>query len=196
MPRPVNALIIDDESHVVVLLRAMLKQLGIETVWDAPDSAAGLELVRARNPDVVLLDLNLPHIDGLAILAKIKESHPKMPVIVVSAQNTMRTVSRARELGAVQFIVKHAAKVEVLQMLSDALDSIAETSGGARRKAGRTGLSGPGASRVAPWVQGPVRGAIACSSCCNRSSGRLLAGGSGGGFAIPGPAFSAGVSGF
>jgi YesN/AraC family two-component response regulator len=129
MPRPVNALIIDDENHVVVLLRSMLKQLGIETVWDAPDSVSGLELVEARHPDVVLLDLNLPQVDGLAVLAKIKESHPKMPVIVVSAQSTMRTVKRALELGAVQFVVKHAAKADVQQLLSDTLDSIAKDSG-------------------------------------------------------------------
>jgi CheY-like chemotaxis protein len=131
MPRPVTALIIEDEPHVIVLLRGLLKQLGIETVWDAPDGATGLEQAAARQPDVVLLDLNLPQVDGLVILSKLKAAHPKIPVIVVSAQSTMRTISRARELGAVQFVVKHLAKADVLQTLSDAFDSIAGNSGAA-----------------------------------------------------------------
>jgi DNA-binding NarL/FixJ family response regulator len=128
MPRPVTALIIEDEPHVIVLLRGLLKQLGIETIWDAPDGAAGLVEAAARKPDVVLLDLNLPQVDGLVILQKLKAAHPKLPVIVVSAQSTVRTINRARELGAVQFVVKHLAKADVLQLLSDAFDSIAESS--------------------------------------------------------------------
>jgi DNA-binding NarL/FixJ family response regulator len=128
MPRPVTALIIEDEPHVIVLLRGLLKQLGIETIWDAADGAAGLVEAAARKPDVVLLDLNLPQVDGLVILQKLKAAHPKLPVIVVSAQSTMRTINRARELGAVQFVVKHLAKADVLQLLSDAFDSIAENS--------------------------------------------------------------------
>jgi len=130
MPRPLNALVIDDEPHVRVLLRVLLKQLGIDTVWEAADGSAALEQAAAHKPNVVLLDINLPLVGGLEVLAKLKAAHPEIPVIVVSSQSTMKTVIQARELGAEAYVLKHAPKSEVLQMLSDAFDSIAGKSGG------------------------------------------------------------------
>jgi DNA-binding NarL/FixJ family response regulator len=128
MPRPTNALIVDDEAHVRVLIRVLLKQLGIETVWEAPDGATALEKAAAHKPDVVLLDINLPQVGGLEVLAKLKAAHPKIPVIIVSSQSTMKTVIQTRELGAEAYVLKHAPKSEVLQMLSDAFDNIAASS--------------------------------------------------------------------
>src|SRR5665213_3388943 len=141
MPRPVNALIVDDEAHVRVLLGALLKQLGVRTTWEAADGAAGLAQVGLHNPEVVLLDINLPEINGLEVLAKLKAEYPKMPVIVVSAQTTVRTLNRARELGADGYVVKYAAKSEVLQTLSEALDKVGgvtpgETAENAEKPAG------------------------------------------------------------
>ena len=131
MPRPVNALIIDDEAHVRVLIRMLLKQLGIETVWEAADGAAALEQAKAHTPNVILLDINLPQVGGLEVLAKLKAAHPKIPVIIVSSQSTMKTVIQTRELGAEAYVLKHAPKSEVLQMLSDAFDNIAAQTGDA-----------------------------------------------------------------
>jgi two-component system, OmpR family, response regulator len=125
MPRPVNALIIDDEIHVRVFLTAILKQLGIRTIWDAADGPTGLGHASVHKPDIVLLDLNLPEVSGLDVLEKLKSENPKLPVIVVSAQSTVRTINRVKELGADGYVVKYAQKSEVIQMLSDALDRIA-----------------------------------------------------------------------
>jgi DNA-binding NarL/FixJ family response regulator len=130
MPRPANALIIDDEAHVRVLIRMLLKQLGIETVWDAADGTAALEMAATHKPDVILLDINLPQIGGLEVLAKLKAAHPAIPVIIVSSQSTMKTVIQTRELGAEAYVLKHAPKSEVLQMLSDAFDNIAQNTAG------------------------------------------------------------------
>ena len=137
MPRPVNALIIDDEYHVRVVFRVLLKQLGIETVWEAADGAAALEMAAAHNPHVVLLDINLPQVGGPEVLAKLKAALPKIPVIIVSSQSTMKTVIQTRELGAEAYVLKHAPKSEVLQMLSDAFDNIAaQTDAAAAEEAG------------------------------------------------------------
>ncbi len=125
MPRPVNVLIIDDEPHVRVVFRVLLKQLGIQTVWEAADGATALEMAAANHPQVVLLDINLPQMNGLEVLARLKAAHPSMPVIIVSSQSTMKTVIQARELGAEAYVLKHAPKAEVLQMISDAFDNIA-----------------------------------------------------------------------
>jgi DNA-binding NarL/FixJ family response regulator len=130
MPRPVNALIVDDEAHVRVLLVTLLKQLGVKTTWEASDGTAGIAQAALHNPEVVLLDINLPEISGLDVLSRLKADHPNIPVIIVSAQTTVRTVNRANELGAAGFVVKYAAKSEVAQMLSDVLDKIGGVAGG------------------------------------------------------------------
>jgi DNA-binding NarL/FixJ family response regulator len=130
MPRPSNALIVDDEPHVRVLIRVLLKQLGIETVWEAANGAEALEKAAAHNPNVILLDINLPQVGGLEVLAKLKAAHPAIPVIIVSSQSTMKTVIQTRELGAEAYVLKHAPKSEVLQMLSEAFDNIAENTKG------------------------------------------------------------------
>jgi CheY-like chemotaxis protein len=130
MPRPVNALIVDDEPHVIVLFRALLKELGITTVWDSADGADALEQVAAHNPEVVLLDINLPQLDGLEVLAQMKAKNPKMPVIIITAQSTLKTLDRARALGAQAYVLKYKARSEVLKQLSEAFDAIAEQQGG------------------------------------------------------------------
>lgn len=125
MPRPASALIVDDEPHVLVLLRTLLKQLGVSTVWEAADGADALHKAAAHRPDVVLLDLNLPQVDGLHVLEKLKADYPGMPVIVVSAQSTQKTFRRARELGAAGYVLKYAPNSELLRMLSEEFDRIA-----------------------------------------------------------------------
>jgi len=142
MPRPATALIVDDEPHVLVYLRILLKQLGVDTVWDAAEGYAALEQVAAHKPDVVLLDINLPQIGGLEVLEKIKATHPKMPVILVSVVSKIETVIRARELGADAYVLKHLPRAKVLQLLSDAFDKIAEGTGG--------GTAGDGERPAAP----------------------------------------------
>jgi DNA-binding NarL/FixJ family response regulator len=127
MPRPVNALIVDDEAHVRMLVRMLLKQLGIETIWEAADGNEALEKAATHKPNVILLDINLPQVGGLEVLAKLKAAHPEIPVIIVSSQSTMKTVIQTRELGAIAYVLKHAPKSEVLQMLSDAFDEIADS---------------------------------------------------------------------
>jgi DNA-binding NarL/FixJ family response regulator len=124
MPRPANALIIDDEAHVRVLLTAILKQLGVRTIWEAGDGPSGIERAAQQKPDFVLLDLNLPEMSGIEVLEKLKAASPATPVIVVSAQSTVRTVNRVKELGAHGYVVKYSPKAELTQMISDLLDGI------------------------------------------------------------------------
>jgi DNA-binding NarL/FixJ family response regulator len=130
MPRPVTALIIDDEPHVHVYLRILLKQLGVHTVWDASEGFAALELATEHKPEVVLLDMNLPQVSGLEVLARLKAAHPKMPVIVVSVESKLETLVQARDLGADEYVLKHLPRAKVLEMLSAAFDKIADYSGG------------------------------------------------------------------
>jgi DNA-binding NarL/FixJ family response regulator len=130
MPRPVTALIVDDEAHVHVYLRILLNQLGVQTVWDAAEGHTALQLADEHKPDVVLLDINLPQVSGLQILEKLKAAHPTMPVIVVSVEDKLETLVQARELGADDYVLKHLPRAKLLKMFSEAFDRIAEYTGG------------------------------------------------------------------
>jgi DNA-binding NarL/FixJ family response regulator len=141
MPRPVSALIVDDENHVHVYLRLLLKQLGVATVWDAHDGHAALELAATHKPDVVLLDMNLPQISGLEVLAKLKVANPKVHVIIVSVESKPETLVQARDLGADAYVLKHLPRAKILQMLSEAFDTIAELTDG---EAGAPEKAAPG----------------------------------------------------
>jgi DNA-binding NarL/FixJ family response regulator len=129
MPRPLTALIVDDEPHVHVYLRVLLRQLGIQTVWGAAEGYAALEQAAAHNPDVVLLDINLPRLNGLEVLAKLKEAHPKMHVIVVSVENKPETLVEANELGADGYVLKHLPREKVLEKLSELFGQVADRLG-------------------------------------------------------------------
>ena len=131
MPRPANALIVDDEPHVHVYLKLLLRQLGINTVWDAAEGHTALELAAAHKPDVVLLDMNLPQISGLELLAKLKAANPNIHVIIVSVESKPETLVQAHDLGADAYVLKHLPRAKILQMLSETFDAIAEATGGA-----------------------------------------------------------------
>ena len=129
MPRPTSALIVDDEPHVHVYLKILLKQLGINTIWDAAEGHSALELAAEHKPEVVLLDINLPQISGLELLEKLKAAHPSMHVIVVSVESKPETLVRAHDLGADAYVLKHLPRAKILQMLSATFDTIAQMSG-------------------------------------------------------------------
>ena len=124
MPRPTNALIVDDEAHVRVFLRMLLREVGIENVWEAGDGSAAIAMADAHNPELVLLDVNLPMTSGLEVLARLAADHPGMPVIMVTSQSAMKTVLEAAKQGAIAYILKHSPKAETLRMLREAIDGL------------------------------------------------------------------------
>ena len=83
--RPVRAVIIDDASDIRDLMTIVLTRSGMRVVGTAPDGSAGVELVRAERPDLVLLDLAMPVMDGVEALPLIRELVPDARIIVLSA---------------------------------------------------------------------------------------------------------------
>lgn len=124
MARPNNALIVDDEAHVRVFVRTLLKQVGIEETWEAGDGAQALAMIAKHQPDLVMLDINLPMMSGLEVLAALQEEPGSPPVIMMSAQSSMKTVLDCVKLGAVAYILKHSPKAEALKLLREALDQL------------------------------------------------------------------------
>ena len=125
MPRPTNALIVDDEAHVRVFLRLLLKEAGIDRVWEAGDGAEALALAAAHAPELVLLDVNLPVMSGLEVLERLATVQPGVPVIMVSSQSAMKTVLECAKLGAIAYILKQSPKSEAAKLLREAIDDLA-----------------------------------------------------------------------
>ncbi len=82
--RKPRVLIVDDEESIHLLYREELEEEGYE-IYSAMDGPEALELVEKVNPDIVVLDINMPGMNGIEVLRKIKEIRPQLPVILCSA---------------------------------------------------------------------------------------------------------------
>jgi two-component system chemotaxis response regulator CheY len=116
-----SALIIDDEQHVRVFLRTLLKVAGVGEVWEAGTGPQGLEAYFQHKPAITLLDLSMPGPTGLEILAMIMKADPEAMVIIVTSLNDRETVLECERLGATGFLLKSRPKDELLAALKEFL---------------------------------------------------------------------------
>ncbi|GAB4260982.1 sigma-54-dependent transcriptional regulator [Deferrisoma sp.] len=98
-------LVVDDEEAILATLRGALEDEGYE-VASAGSGEEALDGLDAADPDVVLLDVWLPGIDGVEVLQKLRERDPDLPVIMMSGHATIETAVKATKLGAYDFIEK------------------------------------------------------------------------------------------
>jgi DNA-binding NarL/FixJ family response regulator len=86
----------------------------LEVVGEAESGEATLRLVRSLNPDVVLMDVEMQRMDGIAATAALHTASPHVAVVILSLYDDARTRARAREAGAAGFVSKHQAKATLL----------------------------------------------------------------------------------
>ena len=98
-------LIIDDDPSIRETLEMFLHEKGYE-VMTSEDGGKGLEAVQRERPDIVILDIRLPGMDGLEVLRKIKEKGEDIYVIMITAYHAMETTIHAMTLGFYEFIHK------------------------------------------------------------------------------------------
>jgi putative two-component system response regulator len=126
-------LIVDDEPSILHLLADLLARSGYHQVRTTSDAGAAVALYREFQPDLVLLDLCMPRLDGFSLLALLREATPVyalVPVLVVSADQSAEAQLRARLEGASDYLVKPFGLRELLARVEALLDlrSDAETS--------------------------------------------------------------------
>ena len=114
-------LLVDDEPQILQALSGLLQDEEFE-VLTAPDGETALRLVREAAPDLVMLDIALPGRDGLEILKDIKDHHPALPVIMISAFGSVENAVRATRLGAYDFIEKPPHADKILLSVRNALE--------------------------------------------------------------------------
>ena len=120
MPKS-RILVIDDEAAIRNSLRMTLEYEGYECIL-AATGPEGLTLAEREVPDLVLLDVKMPGMDGLEVLERLRAAHETLPVIVVSGHGTISTAVEATKKGAFDFIEKPFASDRVLLSLRNALD--------------------------------------------------------------------------
>ena len=114
-------LIVDDEQSMVQFLTALLKREGYE-VLSARSGPEALEMVREQAPDVVITDVKMPGMDGITLLEKIKKLDESTPVIIMTAYASQKTAIDALNLGAYQYLEKHAKNDEIKLVIRNALE--------------------------------------------------------------------------
>jgi len=109
-------LVIDDEQSIRNLLDTLLSRKGYDVVL-AESGRQGLELFRRERPDVIVLDLKMPEMDGLTVLRQIKNLDPGKPVIILTGAGTAEAEKQVRALGVTEYVEKEFS----LHLLGDSL---------------------------------------------------------------------------
>jgi DNA-binding response OmpR family regulator len=107
-----RVLLIEDDCRIRQLVQTGLGARGFSVVA-APDGAAGVEVLRTRTVDLVLLDLMLPDVDGFALLAAIRSARPRLPVIALTARDDERSKLDGLDGGADDYVTKPFSLAEL-----------------------------------------------------------------------------------
>jgi DNA-binding response OmpR family regulator len=117
-----SVLVIDDEGPIRLLCRVNLEAAGIE-VFEAEDGPTGVEAARRERPDVILLDVMMPGMDGWEVFGELlrDEETAKIPIVFLTARAELRDQARGLELGGVDYITKPFDPLELAPLVDDLL---------------------------------------------------------------------------
>jgi len=121
-----KAMLVDDEPHIRKFISLLLRQLGAPTIFEAANGADAIERYKAEKPDIVLLDVNMPIMDGLGALRGIMAHDPDAVVIMLTSLTSRSLISQAAELGASNYIRKDTTKDEILMSLRETIEACFE----------------------------------------------------------------------
>jgi two-component system, chemotaxis family, chemotaxis protein CheY len=117
--RKVRVLIVDDERHIRNLIRVIVTALGAEVVAEAGDGLQALELYKQLTPDMVMLDINMPKLDGISVLKEIMAINPKTLVLMLTSLNAIDVVKDCLDNGARNYILKNVPGEELQKIIGE-----------------------------------------------------------------------------
>jgi len=120
-----RVLVADDESIIRLDLGEMLTNLGYEVVGEVGDGAAAVEFARRLRPDLVIMDIKMPGVDGIAAARELTKERVA-PVLLLTAYSEQDLVERAKEAGVVAYLVKPFREAELMPSIEVALSRFAE----------------------------------------------------------------------
>lgn len=118
-----KVLIVDDEAHIRKYLSLIVKRLGSPVILEAQNGEEALMQYDTHTPDIVLLDVNMPGMDGIQALEKLREAHPKAVVVMLTSLAARNVVERCVELGAVNFLRKDTPKEAIAKIIADTIEA-------------------------------------------------------------------------
>ena len=116
-----TVLIVDDEPHIRKFIGLILRKLGTPTILEAANGEEAITAYAQHRPDLVLMDVNMPVMDGLQALERLGTEHPDALVVMLTSLATRNVVERCLELGAVNFVRKDTPKETMAQVLSETI---------------------------------------------------------------------------
>ncbi len=124
-PGAMKVLVIDDEAPIRLLCRVNLEAEGM-AVLEAADGVSGLELARAEQPDVVLLDVMMPGLDGWRVAEEMLEDERTagIPIIFLTARAAFRDRARGLDIGGVDYVTKPFNPLELATLVRELLSRI------------------------------------------------------------------------
>jgi len=130
MPMPAReirtALVAEDEAIIRLDIVETLREAGFDVVAEAGDGATAVELARQHRPDVIVMDIKMPTMDGIEAAEQIREL--KIPVVLLTAFSQKELVERAAEAGAMAYVVKPFSPSDLLPAVEVALSRHAQLS--------------------------------------------------------------------
>ena len=120
-----RVLVIDDEAPIRLLCRVNLEAEGME-VLEAPDGLRGLDLARSGQPDIVLLDVMMPGLDGWRVAAELLEDDRTnaIPILFLTARAEIRDRARGLDIGGIDYVTKPFNPLELAPLVDELLGRI------------------------------------------------------------------------
>jgi DNA-binding response OmpR family regulator len=117
--KKLRVLLVDDEEEFVETLADRMKMRDLEAST-AHNGEEALSVVEQEEPDVIVLDLKMPGIDGIEVLRRVKKAYPKVEVIILTGHGTKKDEEAARSLGAFDYVTKPVDLDKLVPRIKDA----------------------------------------------------------------------------
>lgn len=126
----IRVLLADDESHVRLFVRSVMTSMGCEVVGEAADGMRAIELFDKTSPDLVLLDVNMPGMDGLATLAALRAKSETVAIVMLTSLASPEIVEQALDAGATYHLRKDLPIAELKEEIREAWQAHLESQQG------------------------------------------------------------------
>jgi len=124
-----SILLVDDEPHIRKFISLLLRHLGVKTIFEAKNGDEALEVYQREKADLVLLDVNMPVMDGIDTLRGLKKINPDCVVVMLTSLANRQTIDAAAKHGASNYIRKDAPFEEIGRALAETIDTCFEPEG-------------------------------------------------------------------
>lgn len=118
-----KVLVVDDEAHIRKFVSDLIKSLGEPVILQAASGTEALEIFERERPVLVLLDVNMPRVDGIETLRRMKQMDPGCLVIMLTSLVNRQTVEECLQLGAVAYLRKDNPPDDMLARLKKIVDT-------------------------------------------------------------------------